>query len=97
MHDIERLTLALVRRKLLATFPLIRWMLRVDHTLDDRWFNWPFEWRSNMTTLGMIVSTLMIIVGANAVAASQSCQDTSLKRQVVHYASSLTRGYYAKW
>ena len=50
-----------------------------------------------MTTLGMIVSTLMIIVGANAVAASQSCQDTSLKRQVVHYASGLTRGYYAKW
>src|SRR5215831_4525065 len=50
-----------------------------------------------MTTLGMIVSTLMIIVGANAAAASQSCQDTSLKRQVVHYASSLTRGYYAKW
>jgi len=50
-----------------------------------------------MTTLRMIVSTLMIIVGANAVAATQSCQDTSLKRQVVHYASSLTRGYYAKW
>src|SRR6516225_6635657 len=50
-----------------------------------------------MKTLGMIVSTLMIIVGANAVAASQSCQDTSLKKQVVHYASSLTRGYYAKW
>jgi len=50
-----------------------------------------------MTRLGMIVSTLMIIVDANAVAASQSCQDTSLKKQVVHYASSLTRGYYAKW
>ena len=45
-----------------------------------------------MTRLGMIVSTLMIMVGANAVAASQSCQDTSLKRQVAHYA-----GYYAKW
>jgi len=49
-----------------------------------------------MSTL-MIVPTLMITVGANAAAASQSCQDTSLKRQVVHYASSLTRGYYAKW
>ena len=50
-----------------------------------------------MKLLRMMVSTLMILVGAKALAASQTCQDTDLKRQVLHYASNLTRGYYAKW
>jgi hypothetical protein len=56
-----------------------------------------FGWRSNMKLLRLMVSTLMILAGANALAASQTCQDTNLKKQVVYYASKLTRGYYAKW
>jgi hypothetical protein len=50
-----------------------------------------------MKPLRLMVSTLMILVGAKALAASQTCQDTDLKRQVLYYASNLTRGYYAKW
>jgi hypothetical protein len=54
-------------------------------------------WRFNMKLLGLMVSTLLILAGAKALAASQTCQDADLKRQVAHYASNLTRGYYAKW
>ena len=50
-----------------------------------------------MKLLRLMVSTLTILVGPNALAASQTCQDTDLKKQVVYYASKLTRGYYAKW
>ena len=50
-----------------------------------------------MKVLGSMVSTLLILHGAKALAASQTCQDTDLKKQVVYYASNLTRGYYAKW
>jgi hypothetical protein len=50
-----------------------------------------------MKLLRLMVSTLTILVGPNALAASQTCQDTDLKRQVLYYASNLTRGYYAKW
>src|SRR5262245_44773203 len=50
-----------------------------------------------MKLLRLMVSTLMILVGAKVLAASQTCQDTDLKRQVMYYASNLTRGYYAKW
>ena len=50
-----------------------------------------------MKPLRLMISTLMILVGAKALAASQTCQDSDLKRQVLYYASNLTRGYYAKW
>ena len=50
-----------------------------------------------MKLLRLMVSTLTILVGPNALAASQTCQDTDLKKQVVYYASKLTRAYYAKW
>jgi len=50
-----------------------------------------------MKLLRLMVSTLMILVGAKALAETQTCQDTDLKRQVIYYASNLTRGYYAKW
>ena len=50
-----------------------------------------------MKVFRLMVSTLTILLGPNALAASQTCQDTDLKRQVLHYASNLTRGYYAKW
>ena len=50
-----------------------------------------------MKLLRSVVSTLLILLGAKALAASQTCQDTDLKKQVVYYASNLTRGYYAKW
>ena len=50
-----------------------------------------------MKLLRSMVSTLLILLGAKALAASQTCQDTDLKKQVVYYASNLTRGYYAKW
>ena len=50
-----------------------------------------------MKLLRLMVCTLMILVGANALAESQTCQDTDVKKQVVYYASKLTRGYYAKW
>jgi hypothetical protein len=50
-----------------------------------------------MKLLRTMVSTLMILVGTKVLAASQTCQDTDLKRQVMYYASNLTRGYYVKW
>ena len=50
-----------------------------------------------MKLLRTMVSTLMILVGAKVLAASQTCQDTDLKRQVMYYASNITRGYSAKW
>ena len=50
-----------------------------------------------MKLLRLMVPTLLILVGTKALAASQTCQDTDLKRQVLYYASNLTRGYYAKW
>jgi hypothetical protein len=49
-----------------------------------------------MKLLRLMVS-MLTMVGPNALAASQTCQETDLKRQVVYYASKLTRGYYAKW
>ena len=49
-----------------------------------------------MKPLRLMVSTLLILMGTKPLAASQTCQDTDLKRQVVHYASKLTGGYYAK-
>ena len=50
-----------------------------------------------MKLLRLMVSTLMILVGVKALAASQTCQGTDLKRQIMYYASNLTRDYYAKW
>jgi len=50
-----------------------------------------------MKPLRLMVSTLLILMGTKLLAASQTCQGTDLKRQVVHYASKLTGGYYAKW
>ena len=50
-----------------------------------------------MKVFRLMVSTLTILLGPNALAASQTCQDTDLKRQVLYYASNLTRGYPAKW
>src|SRR5262245_25215504 len=50
-----------------------------------------------MKLLRWNASTLMILVCSKVLAASQTCQDTDLKRQVMYYASNLTRGYYAKW
>ena len=37
-------------------------------------------WRSNMKLLRTMVSTLMILVGAKVLAASQTCQDTGSQK-----------------
>ena len=50
-----------------------------------------------MKLLGLMVSTLMILIGAKAFAANQTCHDTDLKKRVAYYASNLPGGYYAKW
>jgi len=50
-----------------------------------------------MKVLTSMIATLMILIGAKALAANQTCQDTDLKKRVAYYASSLPGGYYAKW
>ena len=37
-----------------------------------------------MKPLRLMISTLMILVGAKVLAASQTCQDSDLKRQVLY-------------
>ena len=50
-----------------------------------------------MKVFRFFVATLMILIGAKALAANQSCQDTDLKKRIAYYASNLPGGYYAKW
>ena len=50
-----------------------------------------------MKVLALMISALMILIGAKALAATQTCQDTDLKKRVAYYASNLPGGHYAKW
>jgi hypothetical protein len=50
-----------------------------------------------MKVLTSMIATLMILIGAKALAANQTCQDTDLKKRVAYYAANLPGGYYAKW
>ena len=50
-----------------------------------------------MKALTSMIATLTILIGAKALAANQTCQDTDLKKRVAYYASNLPGGYYAKW
>ena len=50
-----------------------------------------------MKALTSMIATLMILIGAKALAANLTCQDTDLKKRVAYYAANLPGGYYAKW